>query len=268
MGANVSHRGSVSSGTLLPLPIAPASIPGLRVLPRGSPSRRPIDATPDERERAPVRSNQWATTPARSHQPRGAGHPNVVHERERRSKFRVSGRPFAMVRCRSGDLVAGPGGGGSCAVPDERASSTNPLGRLADAVLGDRKGGTRSTSGRGARDPDQPGPALSPTSSSASSGCEGTCWEETTRVSARSRGSIAGRPAVRGREDGRRSSSSSAARPRATCPAPLETWAPRPPNDPPSRRSIPRSPPRFTPRWRIRPSRPRPASTPPPRDLP
>ena len=38
------------------------------------------------------------------------------------------------------DLVAGPGGGGSCAVPDERASSTNPLGRLADAVLGDRKG--------------------------------------------------------------------------------------------------------------------------------
>ena len=57
MGANVSHRGSVSSGTLLPLPIAPASIPGLRVLPRGSPSRRPIDATPDERERAPVRSN-------------------------------------------------------------------------------------------------------------------------------------------------------------------------------------------------------------------
>ena len=36
------------------------------------------------------------------------------------------------------DLVGGAGA--SCAAPDERASSSNPLGRLADAVLGDRKG--------------------------------------------------------------------------------------------------------------------------------
>ncbi|EEH58585.1 peroxisomal protein importer family [Micromonas pusilla CCMP1545] len=35
------------------------------------------------------------------------------------------------------DLVGG--GDAGCAAPDERAGSTNPLGRLADAVLGDRK---------------------------------------------------------------------------------------------------------------------------------
>ena len=164
----------------------------------------------------------------RSHQPRGAGHPNVVHEREqRRSKFRVSGRPFAQLRCRSGTSSPAPGAAArapspTSALPPPIPSADSPTRSSAIA-----RGGTRSTSGRGALDPDRPGPALSPTSSSASSGCEGTCWEETTRVSARSRGSIAGRPAVRGREDGRRNSSSSAARPRATCPAPLETWAPR-----------------------------------------
>ena len=37
------------------------------------------------------------------------------------------------------DLVGG-GAGASCAAPDERVGSSNPLGRLADAVLGDRKG--------------------------------------------------------------------------------------------------------------------------------
>ena len=37
------------------------------------------------------------------------------------------------------DLVGG-GAGGACAAPDERAGSSNPLGRLADTVLGDRKG--------------------------------------------------------------------------------------------------------------------------------
>ena len=37
------------------------------------------------------------------------------------------------------DLV-GASGGGACAAPDARASSSNPLGRLADAVLGDHKG--------------------------------------------------------------------------------------------------------------------------------
>jgi len=37
------------------------------------------------------------------------------------------------------DLVGG-GAGAACAAPDERAGSSNPLGRLADAVLGDRKG--------------------------------------------------------------------------------------------------------------------------------
>ena len=37
------------------------------------------------------------------------------------------------------DLVGG-GAGAACAAPDERAGSSNPLGRLADSVLGDRKG--------------------------------------------------------------------------------------------------------------------------------
>ena len=37
------------------------------------------------------------------------------------------------------DLVGG-GAGAACAAPDERAGSSNPLGRLADTVLGDRKG--------------------------------------------------------------------------------------------------------------------------------